>query len=88
MPNKRAALKQIHKSRTRHLRNLRAQSELKTLLKKFQAALSTKKLEDAKTALGLLLKKIDTANSKGILHRNTAARNKSRLMRRLAAAKL
>ena len=87
MPNKRAALKQIHKSRTRHLRNLDVKSELKTLVKKFQASLSAKKVEDAKTALALLLKKIDTASSKGILHRNTAARNKSNLMRRFAAAK-
>ena len=86
MPNKRAALKALRTSRKHHLRNLDVQSELKTLAKKFEASLSAKKAEDAKAALQLLLKKIDTAGSKGILHANTAARNKSQFMRRFAAS--
>ena len=87
MPNKRAALKQLRQGQTRHLRNLRITSELKTLDKKFQALLSAKQLPDAQAALKLLLKKIDTAKSKGIFHRNNAARQKSNLTRRLAALK-
>lgn len=87
MPNKRAALKQLRQGQTRHLRNLRMTSELKTLEKKFQAFLSAKQLPDAQEALQLLLKKIDTAKSKGLFHRNTAARHKSGLTRRLAALK-
>lgn len=87
MPNKRAALKQLRQGRARHLRNLRITSELKTLEKKFQAFLSAKQLPDAQTVLKLLLQKIDTAKSKGLFHRNTAARRKSGLTRRLAAVK-
>ena len=86
MPNKRAALKALRKTRGRHLRNLDVQSELKTLMKKFQTFLSAKKASDAQAVLNELLKKIDVASSKGILHSNTAARNKSRLMRRFAAS--
>ena len=87
MPNKRAALKAMRQSKTRHLRNLHMKSELRTLRKKFEGLLSAKQLPDAKAALALLLSKIDSAGSKGALHRNTASRYKSRLTRRLAATK-
>ena len=87
MPNKRAALKELRKGKTRHLRNLHMKSELKTLRKKFETLLSAKQLPDAQAALALLLQKIDSAKSKGALHRNTADRYKSRLTHRLAATK-
>ena len=87
MPNKRAAIKQLRQGQARHLRNLRITSELKTLEKKFHTFLSAKQLPDAQEALKLLLKKIDTAKSKGLFHRNNAARQKSGLTRRLAALK-
>ena len=87
MPNKKAALKQIHQSQVHRLRNLRITSELKTLDKKFQTCLSATQLPDAQAALALLLQKIDSARSKGILHSNTAARRKSRLTRHLATLK-
>ena len=87
MPIKHAALKQIRKDRKRHQRNQAVRSELKTLTKELLALLRAQKLEEAKTLLRLVAKKYDHAASKGVIHRNTAARYKSRLMRRLTSAR-
>ena len=87
MPIKHAALKQIRKDRKRHQRNQAVRSELKTLTKELLALLKAQKLEEAKTFIRLVAKKYDHAASKGVIHRNTAARYKSRLMRRLTPAR-
>ncbi|MBI1991859.1 MAG: 30S ribosomal protein S20 [Candidatus Omnitrophica bacterium] len=86
MPIKHAALKQIRKDRKRQERNQAVRSELKTLTKGLRALLSAQKLEEAKMLLQQLAKQYDHAVSKGIIHRNTASRHKSRLMRRLHQA--
>ena len=67
-----------------HQRNLRIGSELKTLVKHFEASLKARQLPQAQAALRLLTKKLDMASHKGFLHRNAAARKKARLSRRLA----
>ena len=82
MPIKHAALKQIRKDHRRHARNHAVQSELKTLTKNLVQLLNAQKLEEARTLLRAVVKTYDHAASKGILHRNTAARYKSRLTRR------
>lgn len=84
MPIKHAALKQIRKDRKRRLRNQAVQSELKTLTKRVLSLLSARQADQAKTLMPLLAKQYDHAASKGLIHRNTAARYKSRLMRRLS----
>lgn len=68
----------------RHQRNLRITSELKTLLKSFEASLATRQAPKAQEMLRLITKKLDMASTKGVLHKNTAARKKARLSRRLA----
>ena len=83
MPIKHAALKQIRKDRPRKLRNQAVRSELKTLTKRLITLLQAKQLEDAKTMLQLVSKKYDCAASAHVIHRNTAARYKSRLARKL-----
>lgn len=70
--------------RARHQQNLRLSTELKTLVKQFEVAVQAKQAPKAQTALQLVTKKLDLAASKGLLHRNTASRKKSRLSRRLA----
>ena len=85
MPIKHAALKQIRKDRVRQQRNHGVRSELKTLNKKLLGLLEGRKLEEAATLLPIVAKRYDHAASRGIIHRNTAARHKSRLMRRLRA---
>ena len=83
MPIKHAALKQIRKDRKRRQRNQAVRSELKTLTKRLLALLKDQKLDEAKTLIRTVVSKFDRAASTGIIHRNTAARYKSRLARRL-----
>lgn len=84
MPIKKAALKAVRKSERQQLRNARVTSELRTLTKKFEQLLSQRQADLAKAELVELIRRIDRAQVKGILHANTAARKKSRLSHRLA----
>ena len=84
MPIKHAALKQIRKDRKRQQRNQAIRSALKSLTKRFLSLVQQQKTEEAKKLMPLVAKEYDQAASHGILHRNTAARSKSRLTRRLA----
>ena len=90
MPIKHAALRQLRKDRKRQQRNQAMRSALKTLTKRLLGLLEAKKLDEAKTLIHEVASKYDRAASKGILHRNTAARYKSRLAlqlnRRLSAS--
>lgn len=79
MPIKHAALKQIRKDRGRRQRNQALRSELKTLTKRLLGLLSEQKLDEAAKVLTLVSKKYDHAASRHVIHRNTAARYKSRL---------
>ncbi len=83
MPIKHAALKQLRKDRPRQQRNQAARSELHTLTKRFLTLLAEQKAQEARTLLPLIAKRLDHAASRHVIHRNTAARSKSRLMRRL-----
>lgn len=83
MPIKHAALKQIRKDRTRQARNQAVRSELKTLTKTLLTLLGAQRLDEARQLLRLVAKKYDRAASKGVVHRNTAARYKSRLAHQL-----
>lgn len=83
MPIKRAALRQLRKDKKRTIRNQAAFSELKTLKKRFRSLLDTQKLDDARQLLPAVMKRFDQAAKKGIIHKRTASRMKSRLMLRL-----
>ncbi len=86
MPIKKSASKELRKAKRRHLRNIRAISELKTLNKRFINLVDEKKIEQAKEILKRLISKLDTAAAKKIIHKNKASRKKSRLMRKLKQA--
>ena len=83
MPILHASYKDIKKSVKKALRNQSVQSELKTEAKKFLELISSKKMEEAKTQLNYLISQLDKAKSKGIIHKNTASRKKSRFMKKL-----
>ena len=87
MPIKHAALKQIRQDRKRQRHNQAMRSELKTLTKRLLTLLQGHKLEEARSLIHIVAGKYDRAASAHIIHRNTAARYKSRLMRRLNTAK-
>ncbi len=85
MPNIKSAKKRVKVIATKTLRNKSLNSNLKTTIKKAEAALAGSS-SDSTAAVTLAIKKIDQAAAKGLLHKNTAARRKSRLARKLNAA--
>lgn len=85
MPNIKSAKKRVKVIATKTARNKATKSALRTAVKKAYYAVDTN--ADNKTeAVRLAIKKIDQAAAKGILHKNTAARNKSSLAKRLNAS--
>ncbi|MDR0723666.1 MAG: 30S ribosomal protein S20 [Endomicrobium sp.] len=83
MAKKDSAAKRHRQSLRRRLRNRMAVSEVRTYIKSFVTAVDSKNKEEAEKAFRLVVKKIDTVAGKGILHRNTVARKKSRLAKML-----
>ncbi|UOF88906.1 30S ribosomal protein S20 [Fodinisporobacter ferrooxydans] len=86
MPNIKSAEKRVRISETRRLRNASAKSALRTSIKKFEAAVTANDVELAQATLKSALRTIDKAVSKGILHRNAAARKKSRMTKKFNQA--
>ncbi len=86
MPRRRTSLKRKRADKKKHLRNLRVKQQLKKTLKKFQALLSAKNIDEAKTILVKAFSQLDKAAKKRIIHPNAANRKKSRLMKRAAKA--
>ncbi len=83
MPNIKSAVKRVNVIRKKTLRNTGLKSALKTSIKKFDESLADSNHDSAKAKLVQALISIDKAVTKGILHKNTAARKKSRLTLRL-----
>jgi len=79
--NIKSQIKRNRQNEAARLRNRAVRSELRTRIKQAETATG----DDADELVRLAVKRIDQAAAKGVLHRNTAARRKSRLMRRLAA---
>lgn len=79
MANIKSAKKRILVSRTRADRNKAIRSGVKTAIKKVYAAIETGDKEAAKTELAAATKTIEMATSKGVYHKNNAARKVSRL---------
>ncbi len=82
MPNIKSAKKRVIVSENNAKRNKAARSELRTAIKKADAAIAAN-ASDKDAAVKLAVKKIDSATTKGILHKNNAARKKSALVKRL-----
>jgi small subunit ribosomal protein S20 len=83
MPRTRSSLKRKRADKKRRLRNLKVKKELKKTIKKFQALLSSKNINEAKTLLVKVYSLLDKAAKKRIIHPKTAHRKKSRLARRI-----
>jgi small subunit ribosomal protein S20 len=84
MPRRRTSLKRQRVDKKKHLHNLRIKQQLKKTIKKFQALLSAKNVNEAKAFMGKVFSQLDKAAKKRIIHPRTADRKKSRLMKRLA----
>ena len=84
MPQRRTGIQDLRLNQKKHLHNLDIKTDLKKTIKKFTAAVSAKKAEEAKPLLNTVYKKIDKAVKRNILKVNTASRRKSFYSRMLA----
>ncbi len=87
MPNIKSAIKRVSVIEKKTLRNSMIKSGYRTAVRKFEEAVEAKDVENAKTLFVEASKKIDMACSKGVIVKNTAARKKSRLAKKLNAVK-
>ena len=81
-----SALKANRQNVKRREHNRQMRSRLRTALKSIRASLDAKDLSGAKAALRATVSIVDKMATKGIIHRNTAGRYKSRLGARVAKA--
>ena len=79
-----SALKANRQNVRRRSHNRELRSRLRTALKAIRAALDSKDLAGAKAALSATVSIVDKMATKGIIHRNTAGRYKSRLAARMS----
>lgn len=85
MPNIKSAKKRVLVTRVKSAQNLTVKSALKTILKKFDAAVVAGNKADAEIAYKTAVKAVDQATAKHILHKNNAAHKKSALTLKLSA---
>ncbi|QIA27956.1 30S ribosomal protein S20 [Thermaerobacter sp. PB12/4term] len=83
MPNTRSARKRVRIAERNRLRNKMYKTRIKTAIRRLEDALSGGDDDAIRAALRRALSAIDRAAVRGAIHRNTAARKKSRLMQRL-----
>lgn len=79
MANYKSAKKRIKVNERRRVENIMIKSKVRTALKKVQSALADKKRDQLDDLLREAVSQLDKAWSKGIFHKNTIARKKSRL---------
>lgn len=83
MPNKKSAAKRVRQSVKRRAINRSNMGALRTQIKKLRAAIAESDAKLSSDLLSATVSKIDSSVNKGVLHRNTAARYKSRLTRKV-----
>ncbi|MBQ1846702.1 MAG: 30S ribosomal protein S20 [Clostridia bacterium] len=83
MPNIKSAKKRVKVTETKTLQNKMFRSSLKTMIKKYTAALNSGDKEAASAEYKAAVKKIDQAAAKGIISKNAAARKKSQFTLKL-----
>ena len=77
MPNIKSSKKDVISSKIAYEKNKANKSALKTVIKKFDAALVSGDKANAEVAYKAAVKAVDQAVVKGLMHKNTAARKKS-----------
>lgn len=86
MANIKSAKKRVLQTAKRQARNQSRKSSIKTAIKKVVVAIDSADVETTKSLLVAAESKIARAKSKGLMHRNTAARKISKLAKKVAAA--
>ena len=83
MPNIKSAKKRVKVIEKKTLENNMIKTAYKTAVKKFEEAVASGNVEEAKALLSEATKKIDQACTKGVIVKNTASRKKSSLSKKL-----
>ncbi|MEA2553757.1 MAG: small subunit ribosomal protein [Fimbriimonadaceae bacterium] len=78
MANTRSSKKDLRRTAKKRVRNQQTRTSLKTFMKKVRTAAASGDASGAKEALGTAASAIDKAKQRGIIHKNQAARRKSR----------
>ena len=86
MPNIKSVIKDVKKSRQNHERNIAAKSAVKTFVKKAKSAIAAGDTANIAAVVTKAVSVIDKTAERGIIHKNAAARRKSRIMKRAAKA--
>ena len=86
LANTKTAIKMIRVAARRAARNKPLRTELKTLIKKARTDIGAGDFAEAQSDVRAAASALDKAANKGAIHKNAAARRKSRLMKRLAKA--
>ena len=86
MPNHKSSEKRVRQSEKRRLVNKNNRGRLRTSIKRLRTALAAGNSEELSALLPQTISTIDKAVQKGVLHRNAAARHKSRLTARVNQA--
>jgi small subunit ribosomal protein S20 len=85
LANIKSAIKRNKQNEKRRLRNRIYAGAARTFVRKARASIESGELEEARQATQKAISALDKAAEKGIVHKNNAARRKSRLMKRLSA---
>lgn len=83
MPNIKSAIKRTKQIEKRRAQRASQKSDLRSAVKNFEKAVVANNVELAKTTILVAVKKLDKAATKGLIHKNAANRQKSRLMKKL-----
>ena len=79
MPHSVSAAKRVRQNERRRLLNKSVKSRVRTAIKKFRALVAAGSLDEARAMYSSTEKKLDQAAAKGVLHKKTTGRYKSRL---------
>lgn len=85
MPIIKSAIKRLRQNRSRNLQNKAQKTNLRSTIKRVRAAIASKDKAVAQTTLAGAISVIDRSVGKGLIHKNTASRYKSRLSRQANA---
>jgi small subunit ribosomal protein S20 len=81
MPNIKGAIKRVKQSAAANVQNSHTKAAMRTAVRKAEVALDNKD-ENATSLLRNAIKQMDTAARKGLIHKNTASRQKARLTKK------
>lgn len=85
MANIKSQIKRNRQNEKRRIRNRVVRGRARTFVAKARTAIQSENVETAQAAVLAAISSLDKAAAKGIVHKNNAARRKSRLMKHLAA---